>query len=220
MADLGALFIWSRVAPEVLSEYGAWLSREHVGQRVFSDGFLTSRTHVQIGDPTMHLILYLTDDPARFGGQPYLDVLNNPTPWTTKMMPLLASFDRAVARQVLKVGDGSGPFISVVRAAGIDADFLRLVDALTNELSRIDGFVTLRLLEVDRDRTDLGSAEKKMRHGDEGAFSHILVCEGMSSEAASVAIQAAQTLLEAVAITNEKFCIKYVLEPFEKGVPL
>jgi hypothetical protein len=218
MNRLGSPAIWTRIAPEHLIEYHDWLSREHIGQRIFSEGFLTARVYTSADDRHLHFIFYLVDDVKRFQGETYLDVLNNPTPWTQKMMPKLLDFDRAVSVQTAKIGDGSGAHISVARLGGLPVGAARFPLPIVTQARAIEGLAAVRLLQVDRGGTDLFSEEKTMRTGAEGQFSYLLIAEGMTAEAARQGCDLAVSGLGATVLSQQVYSLIYVLEPFEKAV--
>lgn len=187
MPGQGFLAIWTEIEQEHLKEYRNWLTREHIGQRIFSPGFLAARVHVSLNDERSHFILYATENEAVLGSQPYLETLNNPTPWTLRMMPRLRGFDRAAGSQMLKCGDGTGAFLVVSRIRSQTANRGTVGAVLSRWLEAYD-VVAARLLRVDRSATDLPSEEKTMRSGTEGAFQYLLAIES-TSEARAVSVR-------------------------------
>lgn len=186
MGGYGFLAIWTEIDTEHLLEYRHWLTREHIGQRIFSTGFLGARVYVHPENEHSHFILYATQSPAVLGSDSYLTILNNPTPWTRRMMPRLKCFDRGAGEQVAKVGDGAGAWIIVSRIAGVPR--LRTAERLIPVLSQaltVEGVVSVRLFSVDHGNTGIQSSEKRMRSGLEGNFQSLLVIEACSSQAAA-----------------------------------
>ncbi|RWL17926.1 MAG: hypothetical protein EOR57_23000 [Mesorhizobium sp.] len=182
MNGYGFLAIWTDIDAEHLSEYRRWLSQEHIGQRIFGSGFLGARVHAAIGDELSHFILYATEDSQTLQSDAYLHVLNNPTPWTQRMMPRLRNFDRGAGIQVAKVGDGSGAWLLACRIFTPPLALTgRALEMQLGSFLDIEGVVTVRLLVVDRSSTDIPSTEKAIRSGNEGAFHLLLVVEATAA---------------------------------------
>ncbi len=190
MAGYGFLAIWTEIDEEYFIDYRNWLTREHVAQRIFAPGFLAARVHVRHDDEHAHFILYATESRSVLQSQSYLNVLNNPTPWTQRMMPLLRKFDRGAGEQLLKIGDGTGGWIVVSRlAAALDRGERERVSNVLKQALDVEGVATARLFSVDQESTSIETAEMKMRSGSEGKFQFLLVIEACS-DAAAVAAEA------------------------------
>lgn len=179
----GFLAIWCEIAAADLDDYRNWLTREHIADRTFSPGFLGVRLFEALDDPKSHFILYATEDADVLNGPAYKAILDNPSPWTRRIMPRFGPFDRALGTQVLKVGNGFGSHVAIWRIrlaadADAEADAQSLRDGLAGYCGR-DGIVSLRLCRVSRDTTDRRSEEKTMRKGVEGDFDVLLCAEAM-----------------------------------------
>ena len=222
MEDQGFLAIWTDIDEEHFLDYRRWLATEHIGQRIYAQGFLAARVHVAPDNQRSHFILYATESRHVPQSPSYLEVLNNPTPWTQKMMPRLRKFDRAAGRQVTKIGDGAGAWLVVSRiSAAFDSARTATIREELEALCRIRGVVTLRLFQVDRNATDIPSAEKAMRAGAEGAFRSLLVIETSSEDAAAEAEQRLDRLIgdiagSTVAHDANRYCLAFALHPFER----
>lgn len=193
MTEYGFLAIWCDVAAEDLVDYRNWLTQEHIADRTFSPGFLGVRLFEALDDPLSHFILYATDGPEVLSGAAYKAILDNPSPWTRRVMPKFGPFDRALGRQVLKIGNGFGSCLAVWRLKLGDAaaDLDRIAEGLAGFAGR-DGVVSLRLCALNREMTDRRSEEKTMRGGAEGDFDFLLSAEAMG-EAAAIRVERALT---------------------------
>ena len=81
MRGTGFLAIWSDIAPEVLTDYRHWLTREHTTERVTTKGFLAARVfRAERSDTNRFFILYELESPEVLDGPAYLARLNAPTP--------------------------------------------------------------------------------------------------------------------------------------------
>jgi hypothetical protein len=181
----GFLAIWCDIGAEDLEDYRNWLTREHIADRTFLPGFRGVRLFEAPEAATSHFILYATEGPEVLESPAYRAVLDNPSPWTRRIMPRFGPFDRAAGVEVLKLGNGYGAHLAVCRiwTGAATPDEGRLRRALGRYLD-LPGVVSLRLGAVDRGRTDIGSQEKTMRQGTEGAFQFLLCVEATSDAAA------------------------------------
>jgi len=184
MKNHGFLAIWCDMPAEHLQDYRDWLTKEHIADRTFSPGFLGVRLFEALEDETSHFILYATQDADVLNGAAYRAILDNPSDWTRRIMPKFGPFDRALGEQVLKVGNGFGPFVVTARIRLADASMESSVDLqmLRDKLAPfagVEGIVSLRLYALDHGTTDRHSEEKTMRGGTEGDFDWLLCAEAM-----------------------------------------
>jgi hypothetical protein len=180
----GFLAIWCEIGAEHLEDYRNWLTQEHIADRTFSPGFLGVRLFEALNNETSHFILYGTEGPQVLDSPSYRAILDNPSPWTQRIMPKFGLFDRAVGEQSIKLGNGFGPYVVVCRlhTTGSDPDLAQLRDSLGRYLD-IPGVVSLRLDAVDKGSSDIKTREKEMRKGSEGDFRFLLCIEAMSEVA-------------------------------------
>ncbi|GGE43709.1 hypothetical protein [Actibacterium pelagium] len=185
MKDYGFLAIWCEISAEDLDDYRAWLTQEHIADRTFSPGFLGVRVFEELDNPLAHFILYATDGPEVLNGAEYKAILDNPSPWTQRIMPKFGPFDRALGHQILKIGNGFGSHVAIwkVRLTSPALDTAHLNEELSIYLGK-DGIVSLRVCQLNHDTTDRHSVEKTMRGGNEGDFDLLLVAE--TTDASSV----------------------------------
>jgi hypothetical protein len=182
------LAIRSDIAAAVERDYLDWLTKEHMFERVGIEGFLSARLfrsqHPGFG---RYLILYelagagVVDSPA------YQERLNNPTPWTTRMMPHLGNFVRGGGAVTTVTGAGYGAaLVAVMTGADVCAKERKALDAAAKEL----GVVAVRVLQTDMERTTVATNERKLRSGDQ-SFEALLMLEAFDEDGA---LRAARTL--------------------------
>lgn len=174
MPPRALLAIGSDIAPEIESEYLDWLTREHMIERVGIEGFVSARIY-RCGrdDIRRYLILYELENAAVVDSAAYLERLNNPTPWTTRMMPHLGKFVRGGGTVVRSLGTGFGATVIpiAIPSKTFPLDWERL-----EQLSKASQVISVRLLEVDADRTLVATNERSMRSGD-GTFDRLLLLD-------------------------------------------
>ena len=115
----GLLAVWCDVDPEPEPEFNAWYTREHVPERVGIPGFHRGRRYVaqEGGSPgtQKYLALYETESLETLASAAYLERLDNPTPWTRRMIPLFKNALRAACRVTGSLGLGVGGSLAVLR---------------------------------------------------------------------------------------------------------
>ena len=74
------------VAPEAIVEHDDWHTHEHIPERLTIPGFMRgSRWIAEQGQPR-YVVIYEVEGLDILASAAYLERLNNPTAWTTKMM--------------------------------------------------------------------------------------------------------------------------------------
>jgi len=160
---------WLDITPEVEAEFADWYFREHIPERVTLPGFLSGRRYTAPGGGTnKYLALYEATSKDVFGSEAYRERLNQPTEWTTKIMPHFRNFVRSVFDVRLELGSQYGGSIATIRyASGSD-----VVDWLESEalpaLARRSGICRVRLLEADEEQSAPSTNEARMRDAEGG----------------------------------------------------
>lgn len=196
MATQGFLAIWCEISPEDLAEYHNWQTQEHIADRIYSPGFLGMRLFSRVDNPCAHFFLYATESAAVMEAPPYLAILNNPTPWTKRLMPKFGPFDRAIGEKIVKIGRGFGSHVAVsrVQVTAPAEDHAAIRDAL-QAFIKLPDTVGVRLLMLNRSIAGIFSQEKTMRGGVEGNFDYLLVVEALSRQGAEWAAERIETVL-------------------------
>jgi hypothetical protein len=176
MLGSAAVAIWCDVAPEVKDEYDDWHAHEHTPERLAIPGFLRGSRWVSVDGRNAYFILYELEDLAVLTAGPYLERLNNPTPWSTKMMPHHRNMVRSLCRVQSSFGTGLGAaMLTLRRTQSLDPELLSGIPARK-------GLVAAHLLR-DAGAVQGGpTTEQKIRGGDQSADWIVLV-NGYSEEA-------------------------------------
>lgn len=101
-----ALAMWWDVEPNIRSEFEDWHSHEHYRERLGIPGFLRANRWSQADGGEGVFQMYELEDYEVVSSSAYLERLNAPTPWSTKMMPHHRNMVRSQCR-VLETGGGS-----------------------------------------------------------------------------------------------------------------
>ena len=187
----GMLAIWSDVTPEAETDYLHWLTREHAAERLGTAGFLSVRVFRAMDfDIRRYFIVYDLESPAALSSDDYVRKLNNPTPWSQRIMPTLKNFVRGGGRVTAASGIGRGGF-----AAAIALEDTNIVEAksLVPKLAKTDRICSARLLKVDRAGTSIATREKSMRREDQ-SFANLLLFDGVDAVAVRSALDTTKSL--------------------------
>jgi hypothetical protein len=180
MQGAGYLAIWSDLAPQDLTDWAHWITREHAAERVGIDGFLACRIFCALGSSAnRYFILYELDDERVVGGPDYLARLNAPTPWSQRIMPRLGNFARGGGRIAASAGIGQGGIVAPLR---LDAAPSWDAGSVVAELAGLDRIIAARVLLTDITQTSIKTREKGMRSSD-GSFVALLLIEGLDEAA-------------------------------------
>lgn len=120
-----AMILAFDMAPEALADFDEWYTREHFPERLSIPGFLRGTRWSSAAGPARYFAMYEVEDIGTLSSQAYLERLNSPTPWTTKMMTHFRGMTRGFCKLSASVGTGVGLNALVIRfkpAEGGDAD--------------------------------------------------------------------------------------------------
>jgi hypothetical protein len=92
----GVLAIWNGIADERDGDFLEWHVKEHIPERVGVQGFLRGRRYKALdGDPA-YFNFYEVSAPDVLRSAPYLARLNDPTPWTAKVVATFTDTSRTI----------------------------------------------------------------------------------------------------------------------------
>jgi hypothetical protein len=111
----GAMVLYYDIIPDAVEDHDDWHTHEHFPERVGIPGFLRASRWVALGDGPRYLVVYEVENVDVLSGAPYLERLNNPTPWTSKMMPNFRGMTRGFCRVASSEGQGLGAAMASIR---------------------------------------------------------------------------------------------------------
>lgn len=190
-----AIAIFSNYPESALAAQSEFHSYEHLLERVSIPGFLRGRRSnaVTPGAPTV-FALYEVADREVAVSPAYLDRLNNPTPWTSDMLPRVKDATRTLCRVVASEGIGSGAHLAVARispAPDRDHDLFKWIsEELIPELAGKDTRIAAHFLVRDEGLERPVTTEEVIRAGGAGSTEQdwIVIVEGYSSEGIAATI--------------------------------
>jgi hypothetical protein len=115
MLGRAAVAMWWDIAPEMQAEFEDWHTHEHMPERLRIPGFLRGTRWIAEDGALSYFILYEAARPSTLTAGPYLDRLNDPTPWSRKMMPHHRNMARSLCRVRATFGGGISHTLATVR---------------------------------------------------------------------------------------------------------
>jgi len=179
-----AMLLSFDIAEEAIAEHDDWHTHEHMPERLSIPGFLRGTRWVALRGHPRYLVLYEVEALATLKSGAYLERLNNPTPWTSKIMRHYRGMNRGFCSVSASFGPGIGGFCVLLRFEPDKAAGPSLRAWLTREvlpkLPARPGLAGVHLLEgaVTPEMT----SEQRIR-GADAAVDWALVVNGYSQDA-------------------------------------
>jgi hypothetical protein len=163
----GLFVAWYDTDPLFQPELDRWHSKEHMLERVVLPGFRTGQRYTSLDEQWRYCVLYRADDVRTFVSEPYLQVLNNPTEWTRKMMPGIRNLNRSLCSIIRDAGAGFGNVLHTIQfspSPTAQSDFLNWIDdAAIPAVLAEPGAVRLTLAVADRAISQTKTKEQTLR---------------------------------------------------------
>jgi hypothetical protein len=169
MLGSAAVAMWWDIAPEMKSEFEDWHSHEHMPERLAIPGFLRGARWIALSGEPSYFVLYEAAKLATITRGPYLERLNNPTPWSRRMMP----HHRNMVRSLCLVRASFGTSVSQAMAT---IRFSSKPSAPLRRLSARKGLSGAHLLAAQPMTRLRQTTEQRIRGGDATADWVLLVC--------------------------------------------
>ena len=206
MLGRAAVAMWWDVPPDVRAEWEDWHSHEHMPERLRIPGFLRgTRWRAASGEPS-YFVLYETARLAVTTSAPYLERLNDPTPWSRRMMPHHLHMVRSLCRVRATFGAGVAQAMATVRFSK-----RRISKEAISELPRRKGLTGAHLLQAQPSSV-VPTEEQKIRGADATA-DRVLVVGGYDLEA----VQAAAMELAPAGATTDVYRLAHCLTTRDKA---
>ena len=103
-----AMLLSFDVAAEAIPEHDEWHTHEHLPERLSIPGFLRGTRWVATQGEPRYFVMYEVEHLATLTSGAYLERLNNPSPWTTKMMAFYRGMNRGFCSVAGSFGLGMG----------------------------------------------------------------------------------------------------------------
>jgi hypothetical protein len=175
MLGAAAVAIWCEVEPGIRGEFDDWHTHEHMPERLGIPGFLRGSRWVGDG----YFILYEVETPATLTSKPYLARLNDPTPWSRKMMQQHLGMVRSLCAVRSTFGAGFADAMLTIRFSPRLEAAESLIQWLSAEalpkLPTRRGLVGAHLLQNAATTQAAPTTEQKIRGSDKAADWVVLV---------------------------------------------
>jgi len=186
MALLGAgvLGMWWNVPAEAWSEFEDWHAHEHFPERLSIPGFRRASRWTSTDGAGDTFVLYELEDHAILSSPPYVDHLNAPTPWSTKMMPHHRGMVRSQCRVLETCGAGVAAHALTLRlspAAGRETALRAALASLIAPLATRPGLTGAHL--VRHERPPIASTTEQRIRGNDREADWVLVVTGYDAAA-------------------------------------
>ena len=115
MLGSAAMLLSFDVAEDAVAEHDEWHTHEHLAERLSIPGFLRGTRWIAVRGSPRYLVVYEVKDLATLTSPGYLERLNNPSPWTARMMPHYRGMQRGLCSVAGSFGVGTGHFTQLLR---------------------------------------------------------------------------------------------------------
>lgn len=176
------LGLWVDLNPEREADFNEWYRTEHLAERVNVPGFLRGRrfgaNHPQ---SPKYFTAYETVSPDVLRSEPYINLLNNPTPATKEMLPQVRNGYRTAYQVVAKSGDADGAAICTIRfdvAPGSEeATKAHFRDHVLPSVALLPGMASAVLCEAEGVATGIMTVERRIGGASTPAARFLFLCE-------------------------------------------
>ena len=172
-----AMLLSFDVAADAVEEHDRWHTHEHLPERLSIPGFIRGTRWTSTEGEPRYMVLYEVKDLDVLSSEAYLARLNNPTPWTTKMMPHYRGMRRGLCKVVGSFGFGQGGTACLLRFSAQPDHGGQLNECLLNEVlpavPSATGLGTVHLLEGAA--TAAMTNEQRIRGADQGMDRALIV---------------------------------------------
>ncbi|MEE2803813.1 MAG: hypothetical protein VYB37_05130 [Pseudomonadota bacterium] len=167
-------------------DYKDWHSNEHMTERVSVPGFLRGRRARAVMGHPQYFIMYEVDAIGVLTSKAYLDRLNDPSPWTRKVLARYRDSNRTLCRLEQSWGLGTGTLLTTCRMVPAEdrADQLRdwVENIFLENCVSKGSIVGAHFLTVDEVASHAETKEKKLRDRPDEVASWVLIVEGYDED--------------------------------------
>ena len=158
------------VVENAIPEHDDWHTHEHLPERLSIPGFVRGTRWVSLDGKPRYFVMYEVDQLAILQSEAYVERLNNPSPWTSRMMPNYRDMTRGLCSVSGSFGLGMGQIGLLIRfkpEAGMESSLRAwLLDDVLPPLPSRRGLGSAHLFEGAL-RPDM-TKEQRIRGADAG----------------------------------------------------
>jgi hypothetical protein len=112
-----AMLLSFDVNADAIEEHDRWHTHEHLPERMSIPGFRRGTRWTATGEGPRYMVVYEVESLGTLASEAYLARLNNPTPWTSRMMPHYRGMTRGLCAVRGSFGYGQGGAAALIRFA-------------------------------------------------------------------------------------------------------
>ena len=163
----GALLNWGGVLPKHDLDYNLWHSLEHMPERMSVKGFLRAFRCVGLKgtkENDKYFMMYDVKNKNILSSKQYLNRLNNPTDWTSKILSKYVYPSRAIC-EVIKtksLTNGLSGFFVTIRYLSQNNDIKNFYN-ISDEIMKQNGIFSIHCFQSDREISLIKTKEKVIR---------------------------------------------------------
>ena len=177
MIGSAAMLLSFDVEASAIEEHDRWHTHEHLPERLSIPGFLRGTRWTALKGAPRYMVVYEVQGLETLASEAYLARLNNPTPWTQKMMPHYRGMSRGLCRVLGNFGSGQGGVAALIRFTPNEGDAEALHRWLLEEtlpaLPRMPGVGSAVLLQAAQ--AAAMTNEQRIRGADAGLDDAIIL---------------------------------------------
>ena len=181
----GALAMWWDMAAEHRAEFEHWHSHEHFPERMGIPGFLRGSRWAAADGSEGFFVMYELEDYGTLTSPGYLARLNDPSPWSTRLMPHHRNMVRSQCRVLESAGGAIARHALTLRlspAPGQESALRAFLAAQAKEIAAQAGTTAAHLLQTQTPAI-AATTEQKIRGGADLAADWIVVACGYELDA-------------------------------------
>lgn len=110
-----AMLLSFDIEANAVEEHDRWHTHEHLPERLSIPGFQRGTRWIANGEGPRYMVVYEVESLATLASDAYLARLNNPTPWTSAMMPHYRGMNRGLCTVLGSFGFGQGGTAALIR---------------------------------------------------------------------------------------------------------
>lgn len=184
LAGAGVLAIWNGIAEVAEADFIAWHIGEHIPERVSVPGFLRGRRYCAIEGQPKYFNFYETEDWHTLTSPAYMERLNAPSEWTTRVVRHFQDTSRTMCSLACSEGRGDGAWIATCRLGARqerEAFIAAMKAQIISPTLATPSIVAVHLLEGQRAQNDAPTAEKALRGQPDAVAEWILLVEAVDA---------------------------------------
>ena len=172
-----AMLLSFDIDADAIAEHDRWHTHEHLPERLSIPGFLRGTRWIATEGGPRYMVLYEVRSLETLASEAYLSRLNNPTPWTSRMMPHYRGMRRGLCGVLGSFGFGQGGAAALIRFRPEEsrAESLRrwLLEEALPALPHLPGLGSAHLLQAAQ--AAAMTNEQRIRGADRGVDAAIVL---------------------------------------------